>query len=457
MLAPVVALCHCTEPAVEASDPAAKGEQPAARGSAVDFSVEEIRRILQHSPLKTPPADPTNRHAGDPRAALLGHSLYFDKRLSGNGQVSCATCHDPAKGFADGRPLPEGMSTGTRHAPSIWNAAYNRWYFWDGRADSLWAQAIGPLERDAEHGFNRLALAHVIGADPHYRAAYESIFGPLPPLDDGRRFPSAGMPTPDEPGSELGAAWEGMSAQDREEIDRVLVNAAKSIAAYETQIVSRRSPFDVFVEGLRENDAEKLAALSASAQRGLRTFIGKGECRVCHSGPNFTDGEFHSVRVAPLADGGDAADAGRFVGAQRVMADPFNAAGKFSDDANGAGKQKLEFLANPPENWGRFKTPSLRNVALTAPYMHQGQFARLDDVIAHYSTFEGALPPGHHDETILKPLQLTQSERDDLRAFLEVLTDADIDPALLKAPTARLSGSAPAAGTHAMDSADAGR
>lgn len=405
--------------------------------TAVNFSPEEISLILQHSPLGDPPVDPTNRFASDPRAVRLGHSLYFDTRLSANGQVSCATCHDPQKGFADGKPLAEGMGTGTRHTPTVWNAVYNRWFFWDGRADSLWAQAVQPLERSLEHGFNRLALAHLIRGDAEYRQAYESIFGPLPPLDEASRFPPQARPVPDAPDDPLHVTWSNMTEDDRNAVTRVLVNVAKSIAAYESKIVSRRSKFDVFVEGLREGDETKVAALSESAQRGLRTFIGVGQCRVCHSGPNFTDGEFHSVRVPPRP-GGDAADAGRFVGAQRVVSDEMNAAGEFSDDRSEAARRKIDFLANGQENWGRFKTPTLRNIALTAPYMHQGQFSSLAEVITHYSTFDNALPVGHHDETILKPLFLTEWAQNDLRSFLMALTDTQIDPALLRPPESPL-------------------
>ncbi len=413
--------------------------QASAIKTAVEFSDAEISLILQHSPLPDPPPDTTNRFADDPRAVRLGHALYFDGRLSGNGKVSCATCHDPAKGFADGKPLAEGMGLGTRHTPSIWNAAYNRWYFWDGRADSLWAQAVQPLERNLEHGFTRLGLAHLLYRDADYRQAYEDIFGPLPPMQDASRFPTAGMPatvSPDEPHH---AAWSAMAEADRNAVTSVLVNAAKAIAAYERKIVSRRSKFDIFVEGLREHDAAKLATLSDAAQRGLRTFIGIGQCRLCHSGPNFSDGEFHSVRVAPR-EGGDAADAGRFAGAARVVADAFNATGPHSDDRSDGACQKIAYLANGPENWGRFKTPTLRNIALTAPYMHQGQFASLAEVITHYSTFDHALPVGHHDETILQPLFLTEWAQNDLRSFLMSLTDVEIDPALLKPPASPLPG-----------------
>ncbi|MGE3182028.1 MAG: cytochrome-c peroxidase, partial [Phycisphaerae bacterium] len=142
----------------------------------------------------------------------------------------------------------------------------------------------------------------------------------------------------------------------------------------------------------------------------------------CHSGPNFTDGVFHTVRVPPR--GNEAvSDAGRYEGIHLLMKDDFRASGAHSDERDGAASKKLERLRQSAELWGLFKTPSLRNVALTAPYMHQGQFATLPEVLHHYSTFENALPPGHHEQEItLQPLQLTEQETADLLAFLQSLT-----------------------------------
>lgn len=398
---------------------------------AVDFTDVERARILRHSPLGPPPPS-TNEHADDDRAAHLGRFLFFEPRLSANGAISCATCHDPQQSFTDGATLPEGLQVGVRNTPALWNVAWNRWYFWDGRADSGWAQALGPLENPLEMGSNRLALAHLVAGDADLRAAYESIFGALPDLDDRARFPAAGRPAPANP-DDLHRAWIAMDDADRAAVDRVYTNLGKALDAYERRLVSRRAPFDVFVEGLRENDAAKRRALSPAAQRGLRLFIGKGECRVCHAGPNFTDAEFHDVRVPPL-DGGQPTDPGRYRGIGLLRASPFNAAGAFAAPADGRAAGRLEFLADAPHLWGAFKTPSLRNVALTAPYMHQGQFDSLARVIDYYSTLRGALPPDHHDETILVPRHFSGRQRLDLLEFLKSLTDTDIDPALLKAP-----------------------
>ncbi|MEE8169823.1 MAG: cytochrome c peroxidase [Phycisphaerae bacterium] len=403
----------------------------------VRYTDRELRRIRQHSPLPDAPRDSTNRVSDDPAAARLGQFLFFDTRLSANERVACVTCHVPDKGFADGRPLAKGLDTMTRHSPTLLNAVHNRWFFWDGRVDSLWAQAVGPIEHPKEHGFSRLGTAHLVGRDPRLRRAYETLFGALPDLSDGDRFPPAGRPAPDDPTHPHHVAWSGMTPDDRATVTRIYVNIAKAIAAYVARLTGGTAPFDVFVEGLRLNDPEKTSAISAAAQRGLKLFVGRANCRLCHSGPMFSDGEFHNTRVAPR-EGGPTADAGRFAGVDRVLADPFNAAGEYSDDRSAAARAKLDFLTNTPDNWGRFKTPSLRNVALTAPYMHQGQFATLREVLHYYSTLEGALPPGHHRESILAPLGLTAGETDDLLAFLETLTEAPVAESLRAAPSSPL-------------------
>lgn len=373
-----------------------------AAAAALGLDAAEVRRILDLSPLPPPPPS-TSRAAGDPHAARLGHALFFDLRLSGDGAASCATCHDPARGFADGRPLPERAGRAGRHTPSLWNVAYNRWFFWDGRADSMWAQALEPIERPDELGGDRLRTARLIHDDPELRRAWEAAFGPLPDLGD------------------------------RAAVDRVFVGAGKAIEAYERLLVSRRSPFDVFAEGLRAGDGERIAALSPAAVRGLRLFVGRAQCRLCHGGPNFTDGEFHDTGVPSRAPGAPAEE-GRERGIGLLRASPFNAGGPWSDDPAGAAAQRLELLAGGPETRGAWKTPTLRNVARTAPYMHQGQLATLRQVLEHYSTLRGAVSGAHHREAVLRPLALTQDEIDDLVAFLESLTDEAIDPALLRPP-----------------------
>ena len=395
---------------LSALSPVARGGD----GEPVEFSPAERSRILALSPLGPPPADPTNEFADNPKAAQFGQTLFFDARLSANGKISCSTCHNPQHGFADDKSQAVGMQTGTRRTESLWNVAYNRWFFWDGRADSLWSQAVQPMERAEEHGLSRRQIVKLIAETPELRSQYETVCGPLPNDSD-----------------------------TAETVDRILVNVAKCIAAYERRLVTRDSPFDRFVAQLRrdntpdaDGDTAKTPVYPAAAQRGLKLFIGSANCRLCHSGPRFTDNEFHNIRVPPLG-GGPARDPGRFGAFERLKRDPLNAAGSFSADADGAAARRLSQLVVRPDSWGQFKTPGLRNVATHPPYMHQGQFATLADVVRFYSTLEGALPPDSHGEQLLKPLALSPREIDDLVAFLESLTGDDIDPALLRAPSAR--------------------
>jgi cytochrome c peroxidase len=400
---------------------------------AEEFSPAEVRRILQHSPLADVKPS-SSAVADDPRAASLGHALFFDARLSSNGEISCATCHDPARGFTDGKPVGEALGVVDRNTPTIWNAAHQRWLFWDGRADSLWSQALQPIENPLEMGSSRLAVAHLVAGDQPLRDAYQAIFGALPELADRARFPPQGRPAPARPEDPLHQAWSAMAPADQQAVDRIFVNVGKALEAYQRRLVSRNSSFDRFVEGLRRNDVQAMQVLSPEARRGLKLFIGRGECRLCHSGANFSDGEFHDIRVPPR-NGGMPLDAGRYEGIRALLASPFNAAGPHSDDRDGLAAQRLRFLAQGPHLWGAFKTPSLRNVALTAPYMHQGQFESLERVVEYYSTLEGAVRADHHDETVLVPRQFTPAEKADLIAFLHALTDVDsIDPALLRPP-----------------------
>src|SRR5690349_14366608 len=148
----------------------------------VEFSASEISKILQHSPLAALPEDATNPFGPSEAAARLGQFLFFDRRLSASGTLSCASCHRPDFNWTDGKQLAEGAGRGLRRTPSLWNVAYNRWYFWDGRADTLWSQALKPLEGRAEMNGSRLRVAALIRTDPSLRLAYTRIFGALPEL-----------------------------------------------------------------------------------------------------------------------------------------------------------------------------------------------------------------------------------------------------------------------------------
>jgi len=387
--------------------------------SAVEFSSAERELLLTLSPLPPPPRDETNAVDGNSEAIAFGAALFFDKRLSGNGDVSCGTCHDPAKAWTDGRSLPQAQGTGIRNTLSIWNAAYQRWLFWDGRADSLWSQALHPIEDPLEMNSTRLQVAHVIASDPSLAAQYKNLFGEAPSFEDSQRFPTRGGPRAHDVDAQLN--WWQMQSSDREQVNRVFVNLGKAIAAFEATIVTTEAPFDRFVADLRAGRPSN--ALSASAQRGLKLFIGRGNCAVCHSGPTFSNLEFHDIRV-PALNEQMPPDMGRARGIAELSADEFVSAGYFSDQPAGTRAQHLAFLDAEAAVLGHFKTPGLRNVALTAPYMHQGQMATLREVVEYYSKLDTAVAPAdpNHIEALIVELDLTEREIDDLVAFLESLS-----------------------------------
>ena len=345
----------------------------------------EALKSLWIGSLEPPPGDPTNRYADDPRAAEFGKRLFFDTRLSSNGKVACATCHVPDREFQDGIPLAAGVGTTNRRTMSIIANAYSPFLFWDGRKDSLWAQALGPLESPVEHGGTRELYARVIAEN--HRTDYERIFGVLP-----------------------------RAISSHESATQVFVNMGKAIAAYERQIQYGPSRFDAYVESVVAGGTATKAVLSADEIAGVRLFIGKANCTQCHNGPLLTNQEFHNTGVPPRA--GVPSDLGRIAGTKAVLADEFNCRSRWSDAKSGDCKE-LEFMTVDGHELERaFKVPSLRNVADRAPYMHAGQLATLAQVLAHYNRAPMA-PAGH---TELKPLKLNAKELAQLEAFLRSLS-----------------------------------
>lgn len=416
---------------------AGAGLSPEQVSALAPLTLRDLERIQRLSPLPPPPPDPTNRVADDAAAAILGQFLFFDQRLSRNGSISCSTCHDPARGFSDGLSLPNTLGLGARHTPGILNVAQGRWFFWDGRADSLWSQALGPLENPVEMGFSRLELLHLFAADPDLRTAYNTLFGALPPTQDAQRFPQVARPDPGQPDSAHHLAWIAMAAADRHAVNVFYSNAGKAIAAYERKLHSADAPFDRFVAGVRSGDQEQLAALDDAQRRGLALFMNRGRCTLCHLGPAFSDSEFHNTSAPPLG-GGELRDTGRYGGIPLLQSDPFNAAGLYSDERAGTAAQRVQRVLPSSETWGEFKTPTLRDVARRPPYMHQGQFADLAAVIEFYSSLEGAAGRNHHAEQILVPLLLSAQEKAELQAFLESLNGRLPPQNLMRQPASPL-------------------
>ncbi|MEX1024690.1 MAG: cytochrome c peroxidase [Planctomycetota bacterium] len=397
---------------------------------AVTLNEDELAILLASALPATPPPNPTNRYADDPAAAEFGRRVFYDERFSARGDVSCATCHDPMLGFADGKRIAEGTALGTRHTPTLWNAGFGRWFFWDGRADSLWAQALSPLENEVENATTRLALVHRIAADPLFAREYERAFGPLPDVSDPARFPAAGRPVPADLEHPDHLVWAAMAPSDQDAVTQVFVNVGKALEAFQRRIVSNDAPFDRFRRGVEEGDVRQQRQMTAAARRGFQLFAGKARCHLCHHGPLFTDLEFHNTRV-PGFEGTTSLDGGRFQGIDLLLDGEFLGTSRWSDDPGGLAEAKVSYLNRTGHSWGEFKTPSLRNVAATAPYMHNGRFATLEEVVTFYSTLEGAAPVHHRGEQLLEATNLAAGEIADLVAFLESLTDNDVPDELL--------------------------
>jgi len=214
----------------------------------------ETLRSMWIGELGEVPADPSNRWADDERAAALGHRLFFDTRLSSNGRVSCATCHLPERQFQDDVALARGVGRTDRRTMPIAGTAHASFLFWDGRKDSQWSQALGPLESPVEHGGSRARYAHVIAE--HYRAEYEAIFGALPDLS---AVPTEAGPVPDPAARD---AWDALDAARRDDVTAVFVNIGKAIAAYERRIQPGASRFDDYVAAIDDRGRARGGILS---------------------------------------------------------------------------------------------------------------------------------------------------------------------------------------------------
>jgi cytochrome c peroxidase len=359
----------------------------AAATQAAAFSDAEVRAISGHGPW--PPVsvpDPSNRASGGKDAIELGERLFFERRLSANGAVSCSRCHIPERNWTDGEQRAAGLARVDRNTMSVTNVRVQRWFGWDGANDSLWAQSLRPLLDAREMGVDATRVAKLVRGDADLSCRYRKVFGAMPSEDEA-----------------------------------VMVGVAKALAAFQETLSSGRTAFDEFRDALVKGDAAGVAAYPEDAKRGLRIFVGKGSCNACHVGPAFTNGEFHDTGIPFFIEQGRV-DPGRHAGIQKLRASEFNLLGRHNDDARRSTATGTTHVRLEHRNFGEFRTPSLRNLALTAPYMHNGRLATLRDVVTHYST----LSPDrlHSDgEAILKALNLSERESRDLVAFLDSLQD----------------------------------
>ena len=347
---------------------------------------EDIPRILAFGPWPPAPVrDPSNRVSAQPEAIAWGAALFVDTRLSRGNAMACARCHQPGRGFSDGQPVALGLERGIRNTGALLDVSQQRWFGWDGANDNLWAQSLRPLLDAREMGGSLASVAAAVRDHADLNDGYRRVFGIAPGSDDAQ----------------------------------VAVDVAKALAAFQETLVSARTPFDDFRDALQRGDRVAAATYPQAAQRGLALFLGRGRCYVCHSGPTFSNGEFSDIGV-PYFIGKGQVDPGRHGGIQALQGSRYNLLGPYNDDATRATATGTRHVVSEHRHFGEFKVPSLRNLAATAPYMHDGSRRTLRDVLRHYSELdENRL---HADgERILVPLHLTPEETEDLLAFLDSL------------------------------------
>lgn len=354
--------------------PVAWGQAAAPPG----FSAREIQQILTLGPWPpAPSADPGNRVSGKAQAVELGRHLFRDPRMSPVGYIACVTCHQPDRSFTDLKARAHGLADLPRNTPTLLNLRQQKWFGWDGASDSLWMASIRPMLDSREFDSSPATVAKLFRRDPELAACYRKVFQSSP-LGDPQR---------------------------------TLVNVGKALAAYLETLVTARTPFDEFRDGLA---GLPIVPYPAAAQRGLKLFVGEAGCIACHQGPNFSDQLFHKVLASPDS----AADAGRLAGAVSLKNNRLNLTGAYNDDPRRTNQLATQRLAAHEDMRGQFRTPSLRNVTATPPYMHDGRMDRLQDAVRHGG--HGLPAPG--GPLAAPPLSSQQSG--DLVAFLATLTDA---------------------------------
>jgi cytochrome c peroxidase len=372
-----------------------------AQGNPLGLNAEEIRLVLRHGPWPAPwMRDASNRVSGKAEAIAFGEFLFFEPRLSGTGTVSCATCHVPEKNWTDGLKLGAAIGEVDRNTPSVINVRYHRWFGWDGANDNLWSQSVRPMLDPKEMGATENHVAQLVRGDADLECRYRKAFGHAPAADD----------------------------------ETLMIDLGKAIAAFQETLVTGRTPFDDFRDVVMRNDWKAAESYPENARRGARIFMGKGNCSLCHFGPNFSNGEFHEIGI-PIVKKSGGIDWGRYQGIKLLRASRLNLLGAYNDDKRKATGQSTRHVELAPQTFEQFKAPSLRNVALTAPYMHNGHFATLRDVVKHYSEIDVTLLHVAHvyagdvvaeavpTDTVLKPLKLSEQEISDVVAFLESLTE----------------------------------
>ncbi|SLN11165.1 Cytochrome c551 peroxidase precursor [Falsiruegeria litorea R37] len=372
----LAAFCFC----VVLSNPS-----KAAEIDPIDWTERELALIksLSLSQLPPPPLSPSNKYANDPSAAALGRAIFHDTRFSANGNVSCGTCHRQDYGFTDDLPQGIGIDVASRRTMPIVGMAYQKWFFWDGRADSLWSQTLGPLENPVEHGIDRYQVRQLVMT--HYLQPYQQVF-------DGDA--------------------------KSQSVNQVFANIGKALAAHVRTVLPEITRFDLYADALRSG-SNKISILTTAETRGLRLFVSKAKCVNCHNGPMFTNGEFHHSGTPENGE----PDAGRGAAFHDLEATEFGFFGKWSDADPQADGDHIRFLdRNTHKYAGTFKTPTLRGVSDRPPYMHNGAFNSLAQVLNNYRAVSGSTLA---DEVFHG--DLTDRDLVDLEAFLGTLSSNSND------------------------------
>ncbi len=413
---------------------AAGAEQKAALTGAFkanNWSAKE--RLLMQSLLlddSPPPPVSSNKRADDERVAVLGHRLFFDTALSSSADMACASCHQPGRYYSDNLEAPAESISG-RNVPSLMGIAANRFFNWDGAHDSLWSQALGPIESPVEMNMPRIALVTAVGR--LYRDEYAQLFAVLPAQEDLQALPQHASP---QGGAAAVEAWQGLSPATQVMVNRHFSNIGKALAAYQRRLRHQKSRFDRYVSTLERNGEELAAQLMSESEReGLRLFLSdEVQCMRCHNGANFSNGEFHNADTGTAEDG--SVDAGRQTGLVNVLDSAFNCRGEFSDNPGNSCPDLSYLVKNSlPMLRGAFKVPSLRNVEMTGPYMHDGRFETLAQVLQHYRDPDvDALGQRQHE---LQALQLNDRAIQQLADFLGSLTGELKRDRWFKAPQKR--------------------
>ncbi|SMF70114.1 cytochrome-c peroxidase [Pseudobacteriovorax antillogorgiicola] len=335
--------------------------------------------------LKEPTFEPLQLQQG-----LLGFELFRDQRLSKNGQVACISCHKEEFSFGDNQPQSMGLARTALNSPPLINLYNQRWFFWDGRADSLAAQALQPIEHPEEHGIDRRQVVHTLYQ--YYRRPYEHAFQ--------TSFPQSLIPLLSGDAEKLDSFK--LSDIQKQDVDEVFSNFGRALEQYQRGIVAMNSPFDKFMRSYQQTQEPMFTATFGPQEwRGFQLFLSKTKCNQCHSGALFTDQDFHftSLALSKIP--------GRDEGLKQLLNNPFKCLDKPSNCLD-------EPLTQEQAGPFRVKTPTLRNLTSTAPYFHDGSAKTIREILYLYNRPE---PETHADERMVN-LYLTVGEIEDLEAFL---------------------------------------